>query len=207
MTAPEIEDTADRQSPPSVAAVGLAVLASPRRRLLFVGAAAIVTVAYTILLPFDFTQRLSIANWHYLTPALLAWSAAMGLGMAFVLAVQVHAVRLLAVRRSAVTMGGLAFVGGLLPSLLCCSPLIPTLLAFVGLSTAQVYGTTGAFQHFFAVHQTFFLAGSVLLLLVAAWWGMRRVARSTCAADQDCPVLSRTGRPAAPALNNPDSDA
>ena len=176
----------DQSARAGVLSTGAAVLASRGRLAGFVVTAAVVSLAYTILLPFDITQRFSLANWHYLTASLIAWSVALGLGMAYVLVVQVHAIRQIAARGSSVTVGGVAFLGSLLPSLLCCSPVLPTLLAFVGLSTAQVYGTAGAWQYFFAVHQTAFLAGSLVVLAVTAWWGLRRIARSTCATDQGC---------------------
>lgn len=184
--------TATTTTPRSVLAAGADVLGSRWRLLGFAVTAAIVGLAYTILLPFDATGRFSLANWRYLTPALTAWSVILGLGMAFVLLIQFHAIRQLAARRSTVAVSGLAFVGGLLPSLLCCSPLLPTLLTFVGLSTAQVYGTTGTWQYFFAAHQTVFLAGSLLLLLLTAGWGLRRLARNACAGEQGCPIPEGT---------------
>jgi len=177
---------AHRSTRAGVLSTGVAVLASRGRLAGLVVTAAVVTLAYTILLPFDITQRFSLANWHYLNASLIAWSVALGLGMAYVFVVQVHAIRQIATRRSSVTVGGVAFLGSLLPSLLCCSPVLPTLFAFVGLSTAQLYGTTGAWQYFFAVHQTAFLAGSLVVLAVTAWWGLRRIANSTCAGDQGC---------------------
>ena len=182
------------QGAAGVLATGAAVLASRGRLAGFVVTAAVVTLAYTILLPFDITQRFALANWHFLTASLVAWSVALGLGMAYVLVVQVYSIRQIAARRTGVTVGGLAFVGSLLPSLLCCSPVLPTLLAFVGLSTAQVYGATGAWQYFFAVHRTAFLAGSLVVLAVTAWWGLRRIARGKCAGDQGCATTPDTDR-------------
>lgn len=192
MTEPSSTATATTAIPTSMWAAGAGVLGSRWWLLGFAVTAAIVGLAYTILLPFDATGRFSLANWRYLTPALIAWSVILGLGMAFVLLIQVHAIRQLAARRSTVAVSGLAFVGGLLPSLLCCSPLLPTLLTFVGLSTAQVYGTTGAWQYFFAAHQTAFLAGSLLLLLLTAGWGLRRIARNACVSEQGCPTPEDT---------------
>ncbi|TCO59286.1 hypothetical protein [Actinocrispum wychmicini] len=189
MTAtPSLDDSAGEDTRRSVLATATEVLTSPGRLVGFAVAAVVTGVAYTILLPFGYTQRFSTANWAYLTPAMIAWSVILGLGMAFVLVVQIYAIRQVAAGRSAVTAGWLAVLGSLLPSLLCCSPVLPTLLAFVGLSTAQVYGTTGAWQYFFATHQTEFLAGSLAVLVATAWWGLRRIARSTCLSAQGCPT-------------------
>ncbi len=164
------------------------VLGTPGRIVGFAAAAVAVALAYTILLPFDYTQRVGFANWGYLNASLLAWAVTLGLGMGLVVSIQVYAMRRVAAARAATsTAGGMAFVGSLLPSFLCCTPVIPSFLAFVGVSGVGLYGTTGALQHFFAVHQTSFLAASLALLVAASWWGLRKVAAATClSSEQGC---------------------
>lgn len=160
-------------------------------QVVFVVATIVVAFLYSLLLPFDFTQRFSIANWQYLDARLIAWSLVLAMGMASVVALQVHAIRRIAAARTRTgALGGLAFVGSVLPSLLCCTPAIPTFLVFVGFSTVTVYGTTGTLQHFFATHQTQFFIGSLLLMTLAAWWSMRRITRAACLAN-GCEPASR----------------
>ncbi len=48
--------------------------------------AAAVALGYSILLPFAFTQRLSLHNWRYLDARYLAFSVAFGLSAAWLLA-------------------------------------------------------------------------------------------------------------------------
>ena len=168
------------------------VLGSRGRFAGFVVIAGAVTLLYTILLPFDYTQRFELANWNYLDAYLLAWAIVLGLGMGFVVSVQVYAMRRIAADRVASgAAGSLAFVGSLLPSFLCCTPIIPTLLAFVGVSGVGLYGTTGTLQHFFAVHQTEFLSASLAVLVVTGWWGLRKVARAACLSEEGCAVEER----------------
>ncbi len=163
------------------------VLGSPGRRIAFGLVSAGVALAYTILLPFDYTQRLELANWGYLSAYLVAWAIVLGVGMGLLLSVQVYAMRRVAkVRAASGAVGGLAFVASLAPSFLCCTPIIPTVLAFVGVSGLGLYGATGALQHFFAVHQSEFLSASAVLLAVTCWWGLRKVAMATCLADEGC---------------------
>lgn len=163
------------------------VFGSRSRQVAFAVLAAGVALLYTLLLPFDFTQRLEFANWEFLTAYQGIWSAALGVGMALVLVIQGYAMRRITRAKAATgTVGGLAFVASLLPSFLCCTPFIPTLLAFVGLSGVSLYSTTGTVQHVFAVYQTEFLAGSTCLLLLTAWWGLHKVASARCAADGGC---------------------
>lgn len=161
------------------------VLDTQGSRMLLVILAAAISFLYTILLPFDFTQRLSFANWHYLTPYLFGWSVFIGLGMALVIVLQVHAMRVIGSSKSW-TLGGFAFIGSILSSFLCCTPIIPTLLAFIGMSAVSVYGTTGALQHFFATNQTELLSGSAVLLAISVCWALRSIARADCLSEAGC---------------------
>lgn len=166
--------------------------ADPASRLLFAVLASGITLGYTILLPFASTQRLSLANWRFLTGRLLVYAIALGAGMALVLTMQVYALRRVAALRRAAAgggaMSGFAAVLSLLPTFLCCTPVIPTVLAGAGLSTVSVYSTTGSLQHFFAVHQTAFFAASLALLTATGWWSLHRLARSACLSDTGCPT-------------------
>ena len=165
------------------------VLGTPWRIIGFLVVAGVVAFFYTLLLPFSYTQRFELANWNYLDAYLLVWSIVLGLAMGLVLSIQVYAMRRIADTRAAnSTTTGLAFVAGLLPSFLCCTPIIPSLLAFIGMSGVGLYTTTGTLQHFFAVHQTEFLAASLVLLGLMCWWGLRKVARSECFTENGCAV-------------------
>lgn len=169
------------------------VLGSPGRRAGFVVAAAAVALLYTILLPFNYTQRFELANWHYLDASLLAWSIVLGVGMALVVCVQVYAIRRVARARAAAgAAGGVAVVASLAPSFLCCTPIVPSLLAFVGVAGVGLYGTTGAVQHFFAVSQSEFLAASLAVLALSGWWGLRKVAGAACLPGDGCEIEGRS---------------
>ncbi len=155
---------------------------------LFVVTAFVVSFGYTLLLPFDYTQRFELANWDYLNAYLLTWAIVLGLAMGLVAGVQVYAMRRIAARAATGVAGGAAFLASLLPSFLCCTPIIPSILAFVGVSGVGLYTTTGALQHFFAVHQTELLSASLALLALTCWWGLRKVARSACLFDDGCGI-------------------
>lgn len=188
VTAPPVP--ADRVLPiRSTWTVARAVAADRVSRVVFAALAVLVTFAYTIVLPFASTQRLSLANWQFLTGRLLGFAVALGVGIAIVLTVQLHAVRrAFTLRRTAAdgAGSGLALLTGLLPTFLCCTPIIPTVLAGVGVSTLSVYTTTRSLQHFFAVHETAFFAASLGLLALTGWRSLRQVARATCTTDAGC---------------------
>ena len=170
------------------------VLGTPGRIGGFLVASGVVAFFYTLLLPFEYTQRFELANWDYLDAYLLTWAVVLGLAMGLVLSVQVYAMRKVAAARAASgAAGGVAFVASLLPSFLCCTPIVPSLLAFVGVSGIGLYTTTGTLQHFFAVHQTEFLSSSLVLLALMCWWGLRKVARSQCFSEDGCAVETTSG--------------
>lgn len=165
------------------------VIAVPTNLVIFAVLSAAITAAYSITLPFAFTQRLSLRNWQFLTPRLLGFAIALGIGMAFLLMVQVYAFRRAAAARRATgdkALSGFALVMSLLPTFLCCTPVIPTVLATFGLSAISVYSTTRSLQRFFEIHQTAFIAASLALLALTAWWSLRGVARATCFSETGC---------------------
>jgi hypothetical protein len=174
------------------------VLGAPWRIVGFIGSSAVVAFFYTLLLPFDYTQRFELANWGYLNAYLLAWAVVLGIAMGLVLSVQVYAMRkVVAARAASGAAGGVAFVASLLPSFLCCTPIVPSVLAFVGVSGVSLYTTTGALQHFFAVHQSEFLSASLALLVVMCWWGLRKVAGAACLCEDGCTLEGRSAPEAA----------
>ena len=156
-------------------------------------AAVLVAVGFgdSILLPFDFTQRVSFANWRYLDARYLAFTVAFALVMAWVLTLQVHAVRgVLAARsnsggpRRGGPLGALAAVVSLLPSFLCCSPVVPTVIGLFGLSAATRLRTTGTITYFFATKQNLLLLGALALVVASGLWSTRKLSHAGCFAGE-----------------------
>src|SRR5229473_1149611 len=94
-------------TPPGTAAAGRATarpwLAVTREvagdridQIVFAAVAVAAGFGYSVLLPFDYTQRVSFANWQYFGPRYAAFTFAFALGMAWVLTLQVHAMRQIA---------------------------------------------------------------------------------------------------------------
>jgi hypothetical protein len=162
-------------------------------RVLFVSTALLVGFGYSLLLPFAYTQRLSFANWGYLDARYVAFSIAFALGFAWLITLQVHAVRLLAraarEERGAGAggpFGALAAIASVLPSLLCCSPIVPTVVGLFGLSAGARLSTSVQLQHFFATNENALLAGGLVLLLASGVWALRKLARAACLAGECC---------------------
>lgn len=162
-------------------------------RMVFVGVAVAVGLGYSILLPFDYTQRISFVNWRYFDGRYLAFTIAFALAVGWVVSLQVHAMRRIAraaarsgPRNRGGVAGVVAFIVSLLPSFLCCSPVVPTVVGLLGLSAATRLETTGRIQYFFASWQDPFLLGALALVVLSGLWSTRRLALAQCVSGA-CP--------------------
>jgi hypothetical protein len=151
----------------------------------FVFVTLVVGLGYSLLLPFSFTQRLSLDNWQYLDARFVVFSLAFGLAMGWLIATQTYAMRRVIHQRGG-TLAGTGAVLGVLPSLLCCSPVVPTLLGFVGLSGVGLSHASGRIQSFFATNQNLILAVSLAVVVLAALTVTRRIVRAVCLNHEGC---------------------
>jgi hypothetical protein len=184
-------------------------------RVVFAAVAAVAGFGYSVLLPFDYTQRVSLANWQYFGPRYAAFAVAFAGGLAWVVTLQVHAVRRIArtARASAGRPGrggpvgaAAAVVVSLLPSLLCCSPVVPTLVGLLGLPVATQLQTTGTITYFFATKQDWLLGGALALLAATGLWSVRKLARAACLAGDGCELPAASAGTAAAAHPGPPGD-
>ncbi len=60
-----------------------------------------------------------------------------------------------------------AIIMAILPSSLCCTPVIPALLATFGASTTTIIGATGMLQGPFATYEVLFIIASLILFLLS----------------------------------------
>lgn len=165
-----------------------AIAADHLNEAVFCATAGIVGFGYSLLLPFEFTQRLTLANWHYLDGRLKAF----GVAVAWIVTAQVHAVRQV-IRRRGSSAGAFRAVVGVLPSLLCRTPIIPTALGTIGLSGVSLAHTSGRIQYFFASNQNAILAASLALVVAAAIWATHRAGHADCLHTDNCPAGSTSG--------------
>jgi len=181
-------------------------------RVVFATVAVVVGFGYSVLLPFDYTQRVSLANWQYFGPRYAAFTAAFAVGLAWVVTLQVHAMRRIARtarggrRHRGGPVGAVAAVVGLLPSLLCCSPVVPTLVSLIGLPAATQLRATGTITYFFATKQDWLLGGALALLAATGLWSVRKLACASCLAGDGCELPATRAGTAAAAHPGPPGD-
>ncbi|PSR37728.1 MAG: hypothetical protein C7B44_02355 [Sulfobacillus thermosulfidooxidans] len=169
----------------SVKALVLALWrAGDSRRLGFI-TFIIITAFYSLFLPEASTQQLRWQNWHYLTPMMGLYSVGFGMVISWVVVVQWWAMKqTIAFHSQASSM--LAVVVSALPNLLCCTPILPSLLAFAGIPLTSLWRISGPIQGFFAIHATAIEGASLLFAVLMAYWATRRMLHGACALQDGC---------------------
>ena len=163
------------------------VFRAPRYRLLAMGLFALVLAVNLFTLPATYTGGVvGLISLRYLTVELGIFAVTLAVLFSLVLTLDVYAFRA-AIRQRDKGLGVGALLAGFLPAGVCCTPLVPTLLAIMGASTPQIFGLTGRVQGFVATYESLFLAFAVVLLLVALRLVTRQIAGS-------CPVPERSPR-------------
>lgn len=129
------------------------------------GLGSAATAFYLIMLPSSAVGGFSFAAVRYLTPGLALAAAALGYGFALAVAINVGALSRRSRSAEVVGVGGL--LASILPGSLCCTSLIPSLLAALGASTPTILGTTGRLQSIFALHEGAFIAASIVAVALS----------------------------------------
>lgn len=158
------------------------VLRTGKYRLLAAGLCAMLLVVYLFTLPAVYTGGVvGLISLKYLTAELALFSIALALFLSLTLTLNIHAFRASARSRGAGVSSG-AILASLLPSGVCCTSLVPSLLAILGASTPQIFGMTGRIQGFVASNETAFLAFALVLVLFSFHLAAKASVRSCPAA-------------------------
>jgi hypothetical protein len=144
-----------------VRGIGLAFAGSRRWRsyAIALGLGTPLTAFYLVMLPSSAVGGFSLVALRYLTPGLALAAAALGYGFALTIAINVSALTQRSRAAGVVGIGGL--LAATLPGSLCCTSVIPSLLAAFGASVPTILGTTGKIASVFAVYESAFIAASI----------------------------------------------
>jgi hypothetical protein len=149
-----------------------AILASKAYSALFLVLAGSVSALYMFLLPsLPLGGPVPFAI-RFLTPIQAAFSLIFGVLISLVATLNVYALR-----ARAPSTKGLA-LGSVLASLvngLCCTPVIPSLIAMTGVSTSVLYEVSPRLQAFFEFNYPYFYALSAVLLLLSVHYLSRSI--------------------------------
>jgi hypothetical protein len=122
---------------------------------------------YLVTLPATYTGgAIGQATLRYLNGELVLFALLLALLLSLVLTLNVYGVRA-ALRRQGTGLSLGAVLASLVPSSVCCTSLVPSVLAALGASTPQIFRFTGPIQGTVARYEPLFLVLSTLLLLAA----------------------------------------
>lgn len=161
------------------------VLRSRAYRALALGLFAASLAFYALTLPAAYTGgyvgRVSLRE---LDLRLGFFAFALAALLSLVLTLNTYALRRAdrASRGKALSLG--AVLASVLPSSLCCTSVVPSLLVLAGASTPQIFGLTGRIQGFFATHETAIL-GLALVLLLGGFHLASRNVHSACPLNRE----------------------
>ncbi len=121
---------------------------------------------YLFTLPATYTGgRIGLISIKLLTVKLIIFSFIMASLIALIIPFTVYSFKKGGKIRKTSATGG--FLGSVLPALLCCSPILPSLVALLGATSPALFGFSSSIQGFVATNETYILLGATFLLLFA----------------------------------------
>ena len=140
---------------------------------------AISLVLYLFTLPATFTGgQVGLVSLHFLTLRLAGLAVVMAALLALILPFIIFLIRRGQKARTATTAGGVLV--GIITPLLCCSPILPIALGFVGGLFPLLGGAGGGIQGFIATHETGFFVAAILLLVSALYQNAKKICEGAC---------------------------
>jgi hypothetical protein len=139
---------------------------------LFLSLSISISALYLFLLPSLPLGALVPYAIRFITPVQAAFALVFGVLLSLVVTLNVYAFRMRASSVKGVTAGSIiaSLVNGL-----CCTPLIPSLIAMTGASTPVLYEISPRLQAFFELNSQYFYALSVALLLISVHYLSRSI--------------------------------
>jgi hypothetical protein len=127
---------------------------------------------YVVLLPSLPLGSLNLQMVRFITPLQLAFAIVFGILLSLVVVMNVYSVKFRVKGTKAITIGSIlaSAVNGL-----CCTPVIPSLIAVLGASSTVIFEYAPPIQAFFERDYPYFYLLSALLLLLSLQRGSKNI--------------------------------
>lgn len=151
------------------------VLDSKAYLAVFIVAALLLSVGFSYLFS---TSSLNLSN-PKIAFGLNIYSLIVSLliGVLLALTIVMNAFALLRGAKVSGKVGFGAVIAAIIPSSLCCTSVIPGILAALGASSTTIIGVTGEIQGPFATYEMLFITLSIGLLLISVFLASRNIAK------------------------------
>ncbi|MCL4362239.1 MAG: hypothetical protein QW194_03250 [Candidatus Micrarchaeaceae archaeon] len=146
------------------------VITTKRYALMFSIMFAAVFILYFYLLESSATGIIDFGS-YYIYFDLLS-SFVISFLISLVITMNVYSYKLKAKTSKKLTLSSI--VGAILPSSLCCTSIIPSLLAVLGFSTSFIVGNTGKIQSIFSIYGPLFIAAGAAI----AYFGLMQITKN-----------------------------
>lgn len=134
---------------------------------------------YAFFLPATYTGgRVGFVSLRFLNLKLGLFAFLFSLELAMIISFSTYAFRKKSNKKASVAAGG--FFGSILPPLLCCSPFLPSIAAFLGGIFPFAFGVSGFLQGFIATHETYIYLVIVLILAYSVFLNAKQVISADC---------------------------
>jgi hypothetical protein len=156
------------------------IFSSFKSLLGFLVASAIFIFLYLLLLPMQYTSMFTLENLTFVNWWIALYSVVMGCGFGAALSSSFLGLKFSGSKASS----SFSSLVGVVPSVLCCTPVIPLVLSTLGASTAGIYAVSGKIQGTLSTYESLFLiAGFLILLLSLRSIGKKAI---SCSVDNCC---------------------
>gem|GEM_PF-5254087 len=156
------------------------IFSSFKSLLGFLVASDIFIFLYLLLLPMQYTSMFTLENLTFVNWWIALYSVVMGCGFGAALSSSFLGLKFSGSKASS----SFSSLVGVVPSVLCCTPVIPLVLSTLGASTAGIYAVSGKIQGTLSTYESLFLiAGFLILLLSLRSIGKKAI---SCSVDNCC---------------------
>ncbi len=129
---------------------------------------------YLFILPATYTGgRIGIVSLQFITPTLAIFAFLFAFLFSLILPFSVYAFRKKKTSENSSTISSV--FGSIIPPLLCCSPLLPTLAAMIAGFFPFIFGVSGFIQGFIATYEIYIFIATVLILIYSVIQNAKQV--------------------------------
>lgn len=139
----------------------------------------IIAFLYLLLINSKYTQQISLQNFNYVNLLEIFIAVVLGLSIGLTVSIQVASIRILAKSSHLTNLPFFSMIAAILPSLACCSPLLGTLFATLGLGSLFGLSST-RIQYLSGRYSVIISLVATGVAVVSALYALKKFKSSTC---------------------------
>jgi hypothetical protein len=150
------------------------------------GVAVFVGFLFLLLITSKYSQRISLSNMTYVSLGDVVFALIIGLAIGTTVVVEIASISKVVKSTKTSGLSFFALIVAVVPSLVCCSPLLASIFGLLGVSSIMGLSAT-KFQYFAARYSVEIQLFAALIAVIAAIFALKNYANQCC---QHCEVKS-----------------